>query len=319
MSRRWTLAILASLLVSLEVGAKPPEREGPNGFDMSNAVVDRAAIRAGGPERDQIRSVDAPEFVPAPEAPWSPPTVPVIGVALEGGAQAHPVHLLEHHQVVNTEIGGVPLVVSYDPLTGIPMAYRRTVDGKVLRFGVSGLIYNAQFLLYDRETESLWAQYEGRAVSGPLAGKRLERVLVRQELMGSWFQRHPETRVLALPERMRIDYRYSPYAEYWVSEKLPFEVRARDARYHPKEVVLGIQVAGKTRAYLGSILTAAGGRIVDEFEGEKIRIAYDTNSSTFQWDIPDAVRVTEAYWFAWKALHPETEVWQDARSGVPEQ
>ena len=319
MSWRRALAIVGSLLVTLQAGAEPPEPRRPNGFDLSNAVVDRAAIRAGGPKRDRIRSVDAPEFVLAREAPWSPPTVPVICVALEGVAQAHPVHLLEHHQVVNTEIGGVPLVVSYDPLTGIPMAYRRTLAGKVLRFGVSGLIYNAQFLLYDRETESLWAQYEGRAVSGPLAGKQLERVVVRQELMGVWFQRHPETQVLARPERKRVDYRYSPYEEYWVSEKVPFEVRARDDRYHPKEVVLGVEVAGKTRVYLGSILTAAGGRIVDEFEGQKIRVAYDTNSSTFQWDIPDTVRVTEAYWFAWKSLHGETEVWHDARSDAPGQ
>ena len=319
MSWQRALAIVGSLLVPLEVGAEPPESARPNGFDLSHIVVDLAAIRPGGPKRDRIRSVDTPEFVPAEKAPWSPPTVPVIGVALEGAAQAHPVHLLEHHQVVNTEVGGVPLVVSYDPLTGIPMAYRRTLDGKVLRFGVSGLIYNAQFLLYDRETESLWAQYEGRAVSGPLAGKQLERVVVRQELMGIWFQRHPETQVLARPERMRIDYRYSPYAEYWVSEKVPLEVRARDDRYHPKEVVLGIQLAGKARAYLGSILTSAGGRIVDDFEGQKIRVVYDTNSSTFQWDIPDSVRVTEAYWFAWKSLHPETEIWREARSDSPEQ
>lgn len=318
MSWRRALAIAAWILVSLEAGAESPEPRGPNGFDLSNVVVDRAEIRAGGPKRDRIRSVDTPEFVPAPQASWSPPAVPVIGVVLEGVAQAHPVHLLEHHQVVNTEMGGVPLVVTYDPLTGIPMAYRRTLAGKVLRFGVSGLIYNGQFLLYDRETESLWAQYEGRAVSGPLAGKQLERVVARQELMGIWFQRHPETQVLARPERMRIDYRYSPYEEYWVSEKVPFEVRARDDRYHPKEVVLGVEVAGKTRVYLGSILTAAGGRIVDDFESQKIRIAYDTNSSTFQWDVPDSVRVTEAYWFAWKSLNPETEIWRDARSNSPD-
>lgn len=244
--------------------------------------------------------------------------MPVIGVALEGVAHAYPVHLLERHQVVNDELGGVPLVVSYDPLTGVPMAQRRSVAGRVLSFGVSGLLYNAQFLLYDRETESLWAQYEGLAVAGPLAGQKLARVEVRQERLGVWVQRHPQTVVLARPERKRIDYRYSPYESYWVSEKLPFEVRARDDRYHPKEVVLGVAVAGKTRAYLGSILTSEGGRIVDEFEGQKIRIVYDSNSSTFQWEVPNEVSVTDAYWFAWKSLHPDTEIWQDRSQGAPD-
>ncbi len=305
--------ILVALLFLflLGAGADVPDPARPNGFDLSNTVVDRAAIRAGGPTRDRIRSVDTPEFVPPQEATWCPPPSPVIGVALEGAAHAHPVHLLEYHQVVNDEVSGLQVVLSYDPLTGVPMAHRRTVDGRVLTFGVSGLIYNAQFLLYDRETESLWAQYEGLAVAGPLAGKKLERVEVRQERMSAWFQRHPNTVVLARPERMRIDYRYSPYETYWVSEKVPFEVKARDDRYHPKEVVVGVGVGGKMRAYLGSILTAVGGRIVDDFEGKKIRIAYDSDSSTFQWDVPEGVSVTDAYWFAWKSLHPDTEIWQD--------
>jgi hypothetical protein len=248
------------------------------------------------------------------------PTDPVIGMAHAGAAHAYPVHLLEYHQVVNDELGGEEVVVAYDPLSGIPAGYKRSVEGRVLHFGVSGLIYAAQFLLYDRETESLWAEYEGRAISGPLAGKQLERIEVRQELMGAWFQRHPDTLVMTRPEEKRIDYRYSPYSTYWISEDLPFPVRARDDRYHPKEVVIGVEVEGTKRAYLGSILTAEGGRIVDDVRGRKIRIAYDSASGTFQWNAPEDVRVTEAYWFAWKSFHPDTEIWHDSaeREKAPE-
>jgi len=306
------LALLVAV-ASLLLGAEPRR---PNGFDLSNAVVDAASILEGGPTRDRIRSVDEPEFAPPQEATWVRPVDPVLGMALDGVAHAYPVHLLEYHQVVNDELGGQPVALTYDPLTGVPQGYRRTVEGRELHFGVSGLIHRAQFLLYDRETESLWAQYEGRAVSGPLAGKRLDRIEVRQELMGAWFQRHPNTLVLARPEKKRIDYRHSPYSTYWISEKIPFEVGARDDRYHPKEVVLGVEVDGATRAYLGSILTAEGGRIVDEFHGSKIRIAYDSDSGTFLWEVPDGVRVTDAYWFAWKSFHPDTEIWHDAPQGA---
>jgi hypothetical protein len=322
MPGRWTCLLLAGPLLvgaaaSAEPSPPPQAGAGPNGFSLENLAVPRDAILEGGPARDKIRSVDSPEFVPPPEATWSPPPVTVLGVALEDAAHAYPVHLVEYHQVVNDELGGVPILLSYDPLSGVPRAYRRTVDGKVLHFGVSGLLYNAQFLLFDRETESLWAHYEGRAIAGPLAGKKLEAIPVRQEPMGAWFQRHPYTLVLARPELKRIDYRHSPYEEYWVSEKIPFEVRARDDRYHPKEVVLGIEVDGVRRAYLGSILTGEGGRIIDEVASRKVRIAYDSESGTFQWEAPDGVQVTDAYWFAWKAFHPDTEIWHDRPAEKP--
>ncbi len=242
--------------------------------------------------------------------------MPVIGVALADAAHAYPVHLMEHHQIVNGRLGEKPVVVAYDPLTGIPLAYQRTVKGRVLTFGVSGLLYRGQFLLYDRETESLWAHYEGRAVSGPLAGTRLTRLQTRQEPMGAWFKRHPQTQVLARPERMRIDYRYSPYQAYWISEDVPWKLSVRDDRYHPKELVLGVRVKGKTRAYLGSILTSEGGRIVDEIAGVKIRIVYDSDTGTFVWEAPPDVELTDAYWFAWKSFHPDTEIWHDNRPAI---
>jgi hypothetical protein len=305
----------------VDEGAPPAagnaEEAGPNGFSFEKLIVSRESIRAGGPPRDGIRSVDSPEFVPPVDATWAPPPVVVIGLEHGGVAHAYPVHLLEYHQVVNDELAGTPVVLTYDPLTGVPQAYLRTVDAKVLEFGVSGLIYDAQFLLYDRQTESLWAQYQGLAIAGPMAGRRLEHLPVRQEPMGAWFQRHPGTLVLARPELKRIDYRHSPYEVYWTSDTVPFPVAARDDRYHPKEVVLGVEVDGKKRAYLGSILTAEGGRIVDELAGRKIRIAYDTYSGTFQWQVPPGVRVTEGYWFAWKSFHPETEIWHDLVDETP--
>jgi len=192
--------------------------------------------------------------------------------------------------------------------------FRRRAGERTLRFGVSGLIYQSNFVLYDLETESLWSQLRGEAIAGPLAGGRLERVVARQEPLGAWLLRHPDSKVLVRPLPRRIDYRYSPFSAYWVSETVPFPVAAEDSRYHPKEVVLGVELDGAERAYLGSILTAAGGRIVDDFRGHKIRVAYDGESGTFAWEGPAALRFTDAYWFAWKAFHPETEIWRSDAS-----
>ena len=303
-------AALAVLVVCAAAAARAEEPPALNGFALTDLRVPKEHLVAGGPKRDEIRSVDAPKFASLEEATWVLAENPVIGVSIGNESRIYPVHLIERHQVVNDVVGGTPLAVTYDPLAGTPIVYERTVDGKVLEFGVAGILYNANFLMYDRATESLWSQFRGEAFSGPLAGKKLRRVLSRQETLAGWLERHPDSKVLTPPSD-QIDYRYSPFSSYWVSAKIPGRVDAADDRFHPKEVVLGVVRDGKARAYLGSLVTQAGGKVDDEIAGRKLKIAYDSQDSVFRWDVPADVEVTEAYWFAWKAFHPDTEVWHD--------
>lgn len=298
--------VLALSLASLSASAA----DELNGFSVDGAAVPVEAILAGGPERDGIRSVDEPRFAEVEAATWATPHTQVIGLEIDGDARAYPIHLLEYHQIVNDEFSGRPVAVTYDPIAGTPIVFDARVDGEPLQFGVSGLLYESNFLLYDRSSESLWSQFLGRAVSGPKQGTRLRRIRSRQESLAAWRQRHPRTRVLERPLPKHIDYRYSRFHEYWISDTVPFPVSVRDDRFHPKAGVLGVVAGGKSRAYLGPVLTAAGSRIVDEFEGHRIRIAYDVAASSFSWEIPDEIEVTDAYWFAWKTFHPDTEVWQ---------
>ncbi len=319
---RLQLDALALLLVGLlTLGAdgagRGDEGESANGFSLKGLRVPREEIIAGGPARDAIPSVDAPAFVPSQKATWVRPETPVIGAAIGSEARCYPIHLMEYHQVVNDRVGGVPVVISYDPLTDTAIVYRRQVDGQELAFGVSGLIYRSNFLLYDRQSESLWSQFWGRALTGRFAGTRLERVRSRSEPLAAWLVRHPESLVMTRPEPKRFDYRYSNYSSYWVSEKIPFPVGELDSRYHAKELVLGVRLADRTRAYIASILTRVGARIVDEFQGRRIRVAYDGETGTFSYEAPDDVEVTSAYWFAWRAFHPETDVWQGDLQAAP--
>jgi hypothetical protein len=300
-----------SLAIGLLAGAPAAEGASLNDFDLEGALLPSQEIRAGGPSRDGIKSVDEPEFVSLKEAHGVVGRNPVLGVAVAEEAHAYPVHLIEPHQIVNDVIGGVPVVVTYDPLVAVPRAYRREVEGKTLSFGVSGLVYNSNFLLYDRETESLWLQFTGEAIAGPMAGKKLERIPIRQELLGTWLSRHPLSRVLSRPIPTKIDYRYSRYTRYMVEDKVIFPVKARDDRFHAKELVLGVVVDGRPRAYLGSLVTAAGGKVEDEIAGKKIGLVYSTDDGIYGYDVAEGVDVTEAYWFAWKAFHPDTEVWND--------
>jgi hypothetical protein len=320
--RRFAAALLLSGLAFSPAGARGEEAAPPavpaappsvpelGGFRLEGLRVPAEHILPGGPKRDAIASVDAPRFASLEEATWVLAENPVIGVSLEGESHVYPVHLIERHQIVNDVLGGEPIAVTYDPLAGSPLAYVRRADGLVLDFGVAGLLYNANFLLYDRATESLWSQLRGDALAGPLAGRRLRRIEARQETLASWLERHPDSRVLAPPSEA-LDYRYSPFTSYWLSNRIPSRVDAEDRRFHAKEVVLGVVKGGKARAYLGSLVTAAGGSLDDELQGAKLHVAYSSRDAVFRYQIPGDVEVTEAYWFAWKAFHPDTEVWHD--------
>ncbi len=312
--RRWA-GLLLLLCAGLAEAADPATPARPNGFDLSAATVDVEQIIAGGPARDAISSVDAPSFVAPGEATWVKPDTPVIGVVVGEVARAYPVHAMEYHQIVNDAIGGVPIALTYDPLTDSAIAYERRLAGEAREFGVSGLVYNSNFLLFDRSSDSLFSQMLGRALSGPLVGRTLKRIRSRTEPFGVFLERHRKAgigrvEVMKLPMRKRIDYRYSPYSAYWVSPEVPFPVRAGDDRFHPKEPVLGARVGERSRAYVATHLRAAGARVVDEFEGHRIRIEFDEETGTFSFEAPEAVELTSAYWFAWKAFHPTTDIWR---------
>jgi hypothetical protein len=296
--------------------AKPPVpiEQDPKqlyGFEVTRQQVAREKIIAGGPGRDGIHAIDSPTFAGPEAADAIGSEAPVLGVSIDGDARAYLSPILEYHQVVNDSVGGVPIVVTYDPLTGAPLAWKRSVDGRTLRFGVSGLLYNSGFLLYDHETESLWSQFDGRAIAGSLAGKTLEPVALRQQDFASWLAREPKTRILIPPEPNLYDYNESAYAAYAEKDGGPFPVEARDRRFHAKELVVGVVANGKARAYLASLVSANGGRAEDEVEGNKILVRYDKERGVFAWDVPAGVTVTESYWFAWKAFHPDTTIWKD--------
>lgn len=239
----------------------------------------------------------------------------MVGVAIGDDARAYPLHVLEHHQVVNDRVGDAGVLVTYDPLIDVARAWTTgSAAGAsgARQFGVSGLIHRCNFVLYERGPDSLWSQFDGRALTGEHAGERLAPLVVRVEPLGIWRTRHPATLVLRPPADRRIDYRYSPYTSYWVSDKVPFPIEHADARIHPKEIVLGARVGDVARAYLATVVERRGGRIVDEIGGHRIRIEYDSDAGTFSWEAPEEVELTSAYWFAWKNFHPETELWNVA-------
>jgi hypothetical protein len=280
-----------------------------NGFDVGNASIPVAEILSGGPPRDGIPAIDEPHFVGAGQADFLAPDDRVIGISRNGEARAYPIAIMNWHEIVNDEIGGESIVVTYCPLCGTGMVFLAPPG---LDYGVSGLLYNSDVLLYDRQSQSLWSQIRMQAVSGKRVGENLQLLPASHTSWRDWSSRFPRTRVLSTQTGVSRDYTRDPYAGYARSRKLYFPVSSRDQRYHPKEQVIGVAKDGAAKAWPFAELAKSDGEITDTLAGTEVTVRYNSEArSGAVYDqqgkeIPSVI----AFWFAWMSFHPEAEVYK---------
>ena len=199
--RRRSLPLLVLMLftwgfprVGFSAG-NPPRALVKNGFDLQGSLVPAKEIRHGGPPRDGIPALDQPRFIPAASASYLKPDDRVLGMELNGIVKAYPIRILDWHEIANDDFNGQPVVVTYCPLCGTGMAFSAQIGGSRTTFGVSGLLYNSDVLLYDRQTDSLWSQLLGKAITGPLKGTELKLIPLRHTTWRAWKSEHPDTLV----------------------------------------------------------------------------------------------------------------------------
>jgi hypothetical protein len=232
-----------------------------NGFDLSNATLPRDQILRGGPPRDGIPALTDPELIAAMDAEYLEPTDRVVGITLKGQSRAYPIAILNWHEIVNDEIDGQRFAVTYCPLCGTAVAFDATIDGTPTDFGVSGLLYNSDVLLYDRNTESLWSQILSKAVSGKRVGEALTPIPISHTTWRDWLAKHPDTLVLSDDTGHFRDYQRDPYAGYEESRYTYFAVNNKSPdNYHPKEIVVGLGIDGVYKAYPFIELDKQGGK-----------------------------------------------------------
>ncbi|PCI40370.1 MAG: hypothetical protein COB53_01195 [Elusimicrobia bacterium] len=232
----------------------------------------------------------------------------VLGLRIAGEVRAYPIRILNHHEVVNDRVGGKPVVITYCPLCLSGIAFERTVSSQTFVFDVSGLLYNSDLVLFDRATSTLWSQILGEAIVGPLTGTKLVRVPLRYSKWRDWKKAHPETRVLSFESGGDRNYYRVPYKSYHATQKLRFPVKHRDRRLPNKQVVFGISLNGKTKAYPLSALSDQG--IRDYFNGVDVLVWQGkTGPIARRLDNEKEIRGLVSYWFAWAAFNPGTELY----------
>ena len=76
--------------------------------------------------------------------------------------------------------------------------YGREIEGRTLTIAPSGWTYENVFVLYDKETGSLW--YPDRrgltSIQGELFGRRLPKLSSEDTSWGAWVADHPDSAIL---------------------------------------------------------------------------------------------------------------------------
>lgn len=246
-------------------------------------------IRSGGPPKDGIPSIDRPRFTDADSATVSDSEV-VVGLEIGEEARAYPLSILVWHEIVNDEVGGVPVAITYCPLCYTTQVFERVIDGEAVEFGVSGKLYNSNLLMYDRLTDSYWSQALGEAVVGELAGEQLGIVPFDVIAWGDWKSIRPDTKVLTTETGHARPYGVDPYQNYFATDGIMFPVDHTDDRLSTKEIILGFKSEGRYKAYLQSDV-ASSTLINDLFADDPILLVslYSQNARAFDRTVGDRV------------------------------
>ena len=282
-----------------------------NGFNLENSLVPVNQILRGGPAKDGIPAIDNPRFVVTDNVDFLRLDSPILGLEYKGIVKAYPINILNWHEIVNDQFNDDPVVITFCPLCGSGMAFLATIENKVHTFGVSGLLYNSDVLLYDRQTQSLWLQLMTQAISGPHKGKRLLSLPVFHTTWQDWKTRHPDTLVLSTDTGYSRNYSKSPYADYLESPQTLFPLSAVSRRYHPKEDVLGFEIKGQFKVYPFIELEKSPAEFTEHVNGQSITIRYDSkyrSAAVFNQQEKQLPSV-RTFWFAWYAFHPDTDVY----------
>jgi hypothetical protein len=244
---------LAAAAAALTLGGCDDTIQGAFGspaFDFTCNIAN-AAIFDGGPGRDGIPALNVPELERNQDALFMQNDDRVLGVEINGEARAYPLFILWRHEIVNDTLGGKPIVVTYCPLTGSGIVFDPVIDGEIKSFGVSGLLYENNLIMFDRQTQSLWNQMLLGANCGPERGTELVRLPVVETTWGHWRRSHSLTTVLTTNTGHEINYGPYPYGNYDdpFNDVVFFPWSTWSPVRLPKELVLGVHRGDDAKAY----------------------------------------------------------------------
>lgn len=236
-----------------------------------------AEVVDGGPGKDGIPAIDRPLYESAMTISTVADDMRVVVVRRGTEVLAYPRDVMDYHEIVNDGPADDSFTVSYCPLTASAVGWNVSASLTRKSFGVSGLLYNNNLILYDRETDSNWSQMLQQSVNGERRGERPERFQVLEMSFSTLKIAYPDAMVMTRETSYDRDYDMDPYIHYTVNEGLIFPVSFVDRRLFLKARVLGIHSNSASRVYQIESFGSATQTINDQFENQSIVVVGNTD------------------------------------------
>ncbi|MGH2759768.1 MAG: DUF3179 domain-containing (seleno)protein [Actinomycetota bacterium] len=283
-------------------------------FFDERAEIDWRHVTWGGVLRDAISALVDPPVVDGRDGAWLPDDDIVFAVEIGSQTRAYPKRVMETHELVNDSIGGRRIALSYCTLCGSVVAnFVDDVKGRALELRTSGLLRRSNKLMYDVQTESLFDQFSGKAVTGPMreAGVTLDRAPVSIARWGEWRRAHPETTITAEEIGGRA---YGPD---------PLEGRDAQGPIFPVGHIDG-RLPRMTEVY--GVVTPEGTAVAFPMEEAHRWLRTGKKIAAFGVELrlragglaarsdrsPESLIGQRAFWFAWSQFHPRSMIWHPA-------
>ena len=242
-------------------------------------LIDNNLINEG-EGKNEIPALNDPVFLPATAIDFLADTSVVLGVQIDGEIRAYPLNILHWHEIVNDQIGTTPVAITYSTLSGSGIAFERIVDSVLLEFGVSGLLYNANLILFDDVSNSHWLQFQQKAINGFKLHQTFNSLPLIEMNWKTWRLLFPNSQVLTTKTGFNRPYDIYPYGDYQTdTTKIFFEKNLTvplDSLPRPfsfKDKVLGVIIGDDAKVYPFPVFPAQGVQIIeDEFQGEPLVI-----------------------------------------------
>jgi hypothetical protein len=215
-------------------------------------LVPLAEIRDGGPGKDGIPSIDDPIFLDLTDfrTDYIRDEDLVVGMIKGNDIRAYPHMILDYHEIVNDKLNNEAITLSYCPLTGTAFGWSSISNNSFSTFGVSGLLYNANLILYDRLTDSNWSQLKLQCINGSQIGEEPILVPVVETTWKMWRTMYPNTKLLSLDTGFSRDYSVYPYGPYKINhEYFVFRATPENRALPNKLRVHAIIEEGKSKVY----------------------------------------------------------------------
>lgn len=287
---------IISMLISCHASDSESDPNSLNPTDGSDNIenenewlIPLSLIADGGPGQDGIPSIDNPKFIDRSftiNGSLLDDNDLVVGIVNGNDVRAYPHYILDWHEIVNDFIGGQVVTISYCPLTGTAFGWSGDSNGsRRSTFGTTGLLYKANLILYDRNTNSNWSQLRLDCVNGSLIGSKPILTRVVETNWKTWKTLYPNTKILSADTGFSRNYALYPYGSYKTDHDFfIFRAFPSNSKLPNKERVYAIIDGDNSKVYRYE--NFENGKVIkDEFKGNEILVVGNENLiNSFQMD-----------------------------------